>query len=111
MKISTAYKLTPEEVQQIATLIARPEFRAVEKLLQWKIAVLTDDVMSEPDERKSYGLKMAASKYSELTGHLAQIWERHQEGEKEKVTTKEEKPKKVRIFGPHESKKSSTPQR
>lgn len=69
MPYAQNHRLTKEEKKGVERIVQSNDFKHVVKLFEWKMDVIVDEILSEPDERKSFAMKVARTALSEMLKH------------------------------------------
>ena len=76
-------KLTPDEEDRFTHIVLQNKDarELLERILLWKIGVITREAMNSADDNETRSLKKAAKKIGELTLDFKHLWERSKERE------------------------------
>ena len=75
---SDDYKMSDDDTYKLAALIAKKDFRLVEDLIQWEVALLTDRAMSSGDQLETEALKGGVSALKNFTVLLQDVYRKGQ---------------------------------
>ena len=93
--------LSTEEKRAIAAWMLKPEFSLVERLILWKIGVLTDQAMMTEKDDITLKRKYAVAGIKDVIKTFKDVWDEVQRLEQDRILKKPEKKAEVhRIFGP-----------
>ena len=73
MPYADSNRLTPSDKKSLKKILSMNEFKAIDKLFQWKRDVLADKILQEAEDKYDFAMKYARIVLSETLGHIYQF--------------------------------------